>query len=223
MQVSVALASAGIALSMLACSNPRCWTHDPSEVEGGCSVFSGSRSSRGTVEPQRDDVRAGLAARIARQRPACAAGDAIACSNVAADLERLEGAPPAQRTAAMAAACRAKVLTTRTSTYPCLVAAQRTLATSTAEARALYELGCELGIVAACTEASGLGSSRVVGLLEASCARAQLPSCDALTAFYSDPRSPHFDAAKARAHLAASCLRDEPAACEQLGRSEVSR
>ncbi len=96
-------ALAVVLLLTSACSNPKCWTHDSWEVEGGCHVFSGSPRSRPEAESEAE-ARKTEHALLATNKTRCTAGDPRACG-VVADIEESMNVPAKEIEARYTTAC----------------------------------------------------------------------------------------------------------------------
>lgn len=213
----------GILPGLTACANPKCWTHDESEVSGGCSeMMSLGGGSSGRSERSRElssDTRQALEQRIAVQAPLCAAGNGIACLNVDEAHEELKSSADVREAAAAAACERGSSLDTRVNSA-CERAA--TLALQRGDKQLAVERftrACGQDISSACTRASELDPSRAEEL----CTASPEYGCTAMS--YRALAVPAAaDAERALMIAAERCYADiSYDACEIMGRWEAQR
>lgn len=160
----------GVLASSAGCSNPKCWTHDASEVEGGCSLWSSDSEPSGNFD--HEAYRRNLERQLAEYEPGCDAGDAIACWMVG-DAKRSLLRPVAEVEAAYGVACRAGLgevpgdagmLCDRAGQ-----AAEQRGGSGPGVARTYYALACQRGSSSGCTAVFRLQPIAPIELAVAAC------------------------------------------------------
>jgi hypothetical protein len=214
-----ALALAVVAITA-GCSNPRCWTHDSSEVEGGCHVFPGAHRPREKTPAEREaEAREAERANLALYERPCVAGDPRACTIVAPIKESMSA--PAEEVEAMyATACYGtQSITPRGPHVSCRKAgeyARRRGPKGMTAAIQRYTIACEGEDAVACATLARLVPAEAVAHLRTACALNHHDSCVALVKRHADPE--HSDH---RAFMALGCRRKIDDACDLLGRFET--
>lgn len=217
------------------CSNPRCWTHDSWEVEGGCHVFGGSSRSRAPETPQEI---------VTANERACAAQNPTACGTTAEALETLR-APAKDIEAKYTVACAGD----NPSKHWCLKAGTYALQRGDGEAAALelFMRGCAIQDGSACARAATLDLIHADALITTACRFHDVDSCVTLVSIHADPTDPdhreamvlgckhslddacrrlgRFDAVRNddQHDAATDCKRGDPRACIKLGRAAAAR
>lgn len=172
MRIAARFVIALAASATAACSNPKCWTHDSSEVEGGCSVFGGS--GRSSSSSSSVDYGPANEKQLDEYGPGCERGEPIACWMVGAALTRLERSWD-RAEAAFAVACRAGFRTPPAGNQEvCDLAASAAWTSQRPDAQArmrdYYTLGCRHGAGASCRSLFDLpGAPPSLELAEAAC------------------------------------------------------
>lgn len=218
----VVAAFATIALATTAaCSNPRCWTHDPSEVSGGCSLFSGeSNSGGGNFNAESYD--ANRRRQLAEYQPACDAGDAIACWMVG-DAQQSLARPAKEVEASFAAACRGGLGEVPGGHgYVCDragVAAELRGGSGPAAAYGHYAMACERGSSSGCAAALRIKPGAVATLAVAACRHGVGAACERAAA----EASARGDLARAYAVAVRGCELGVMALCQVVGQRAVTR
>ena len=228
-----------------ACSNPKCWTHDPSEVQGGCHVFSGSSRSRPkpAPEPEPPDHHA----RLLENEGPCAVGKPYACGIVADAKEAMKRAPAEEIEANYTTACLGdQRVVPSAPVHWCRKAGDYALQRRD-EAIAIerFKLGCTLHDKFACVRAARVDRTHADEHLIAACRLDHHESCVTVVKRHADPANREHreimmlgckhridDACALLGKLAAtdgevaeatSCKQDDRNACISIGRDAVNR
>ena len=180
----VASLASALALALGAgCSNPRCWTHDPEEVAGGCSLGGGGGGGGGSYDAEAHAAHDRQV--IALYDDDCAAGDAVACW-LLGDAQSSLGQPAPVVEASYAAACRGGLREVPSRSHSvCIEAgdqAQRPGGSGAAAALGYYLHGCELGDVASCDAAMRVDPALSPDVALAACRRGSGPGCERVVA-----------------------------------------
>jgi len=215
-----ALGAAVIVVAATACSNPKCWTHDASEVSGGCSLFGGSSSSSGSrTNYDEDSINRNYERQLAEYGPACDRGEPVGCWMVG-DARYMLSRPAPEIEAAYAVACRGGLaVVPYQNVHVCDRAADAAgLAGGSGRGRAYREIGCLRGSHRSCAflfEEAPLPSPSLE-LATAACELGNLNGCWAAVSH------PAANAEQRRSFMIRGCAREDRAMCAALGRREVA-
>lgn len=206
------------------CSNPKCWTHDASEVMGDCGFpkfADWGPSGKGREEYLKEAREASE-----KNQGPCSRGDANACG-IVAESEDFAGGPLDLVEAKYTVACRGKVtLTPNHQRRPCLragqIAASRKAAGRDA-AIANFTAGCALGDGESCASLIPLDPAAAAKHATAACELRYYEGCLQAARIYADPKDPAHDPERARKHLVIACNNRVTGSCEMLGQLEAGK